>query len=181
MGAAAPWVCRWAHPGVPEAARPVTAAAESSAPGRTCPAPPPPALRAGPDPEALLHRRLAGAGPGPGEFPTCSWGAGEPRCRLPESPGSRGTAAPLPRHGRLLPATPHLPRLQTWPSPGRWRGPGAGQGHPRPLPAPAQYEQLQTSLVEGTVSLEEEEPFKTPWRLLAGASRGHWPIYLLIQ
>lgn len=87
-------------------------------------------------PWAPLHRRLAGAGPGPGESPTCSSGAGQPRCRLPESPGSRGRAAALPRHGRLLPATPHLRRPQTWLSPARWDGPGAGQGHPQSPPCP---------------------------------------------
>lgn len=93
---------------------------------------PPPALRARPDPQPPSRRGLAGAGPGPGEPPPCSYlllGAGEPRCRLPERPGSHGTR-PLPRRGRLLPAAPHLPPPANPAGPGRRRGPG----QPRPFP-----------------------------------------------
>lgn len=134
-GAAVPWMCCSDHPARlrPPASRPHLPG--PAAQTRGCPR-----LSGRARPWTPLHRRLAGAGPGPGESPTCSSGAGQPRCRLPESPGSRGRAATLPRHGRLLPATPHLRRPQTWLSPARWDGPGAGQGRatPRPLPAPAQ-------------------------------------------
>ncbi|RLW07505.1 hypothetical protein DV515_00003766, partial [Chloebia gouldiae] len=68
-----------------------------------------------------------------------------PRHRCPRTGGSSQRASPSPPANLAVP--------------GPWGGPGAGQGRatPRPLPAPAQDEQLQTSLVEETMSRKRRD------------------------